>query len=441
MSWGPQAVPAPPTSAAAYGDAPTLPRQLTQPEPMRAAYLALVVFLAVFCARPEDWIPGLSLLHLDRIAGGLAVAATGMGVVFGRREALRLPASLKFLVLLLAQLLLAAVFSTVWAGGAVNLVVNQFSKAVMIAVVIFWAASAFERIRTLLFLQAASVTLIGVVTIWKGRLLQGRLDGVLGGMYANPNDLALSLAVVIPLCFAFLLLSKSRLRKLVWGAVIVTMIYAVTLTYSRGGLLCVLTAVGLCVWQFGVRGGRRWLPVTAALAFMVLLAVAGPSGYGQRIATIFNPASDPTGSAQQRLALQYRSVAVTFDHPLLGVGPGNFEVLSGNWHVNHDAFMQMASEGGLPALLLFTLILWRAFVDLRAAAKAEREEVRIFAGALRASLAAFVVGACFASVAYLFMPYVLVGYSCALKRIGRQEDAPPQRLPAAQGLREFPCAG
>ncbi|HVB99158.1 MAG TPA: hypothetical protein VNJ12_07505, partial [Candidatus Dormibacteraeota bacterium] len=124
-----------------------------------------------------------------------------------------------------------------------------------------------------------------------------------------------------------------------------------------------------------------------------------------------------------------------------GIGPGNFEVLSGNWHVNHDSFMQMASEGGLPALLLFTLMLWCAFADLRAAAKAEREEVRIFTGALRASLAAFVVGAFFASVAYLFIPYVLVGYSCALKRIGRQEDAQPQGLPAAHGLREFPCAG
>ena len=43
-----------------------------------------------------------------------------------------------------------------------------------------------------------------------------RLEGVIGGLYSNPNDLAFAVVLTMPFCLAFLLTSKSAMAKLVW---------------------------------------------------------------------------------------------------------------------------------------------------------------------------------------------------------------------------------
>ncbi len=76
----------------------------------------------------------------------------------------------------------------------------------------------------------------------------------------------------------------------------------------------------------------------------------------------------------------------------------------------------MSSEGGIPALILYMLILWRAFVNVREAKRLIHEEgyPRLLAAALHASLASFAIGSFFQNVAYQFFPYFLFGYTTAL---------------------------
>ena len=83
----------------------------------------------------------------------------------------------------------------------------------------------------------------------------------------------------------------------------------------------------------------------------------------------------------------------------------------------------MSSEGGVLAFLLYIMILWRGFANLAATKRLSRsaEDRRILAGALRASLVAFVFGSFFASEAYQFFPYFFVAYTTALYRISARE--------------------
>ena len=43
-------------------------RPTSQRKPLVGAYVALLLFMAIYCARPEDWIPGLSHAPLAKIA-------------------------------------------------------------------------------------------------------------------------------------------------------------------------------------------------------------------------------------------------------------------------------------------------------------------------------------------------------------------------------------
>jgi len=400
---------------------------LGRPAPLRAERMAagykwLVLFMVVYCARPEDWIPGLAVVPLAKITGFFALATFGLSVAFTGRGVLRLPREMLYLILLLGEMSLAAVFSPVWRGGAVRFVFGEFLKVVLITIVITLTATSLLRLRRLLFVQTCSVVVIALVSIVKSPLVSGRLTGVVGGIYGNPNALAFVAALAFPFCFLFLLGTPSVIRRLFWTFAMLVIAGAVLLTYSRGGLLALLTAACMCVWEFGVKGKRPLLPFLAAIVGLGIILLATPLGYGERVRTIFKPDEDPTGSAQARRELLVRSLEITAKHPLLGIGPTCFAQLSGSWHETHNSYTQMSSEAGVLALILFLAILWRSFINIREAKRhANGKAMLLLAGGLRASLATFAVGSFFDSVAYHFFPYFLIGYSSALLQIAREE--------------------
>jgi O-antigen ligase len=122
-------------------------------------------------------------------------------------------------------------------------------------------------------------------------------------------------------------------------------------------------------------------------------------------------------------------------NPIFGVGPGNFPVLSGEWHVAHNSYTELAAEAGFPALFLFVLLFALSFRKVDQIRKlpgyAADENIRLWTSALWASLAAYVVGSMFASTEYNLFPYFMVGYVCALYRIASKPVEEP--APALNG--------
>lgn len=203
------------------------------------------------------------------------------------------------------------------------------------------------------------------------------------------------------------------------------------LTGSRGGFLAFVVAIAVCLWEFAIRGRRRYLLVLAGLAALILLLSPGGIMVG-RIKGTFNPKEDTAAayaSSQARQQLFWRSIEVTKEHPLFGVGPGNFDQVSGQWHTTHNSLTLMSSEGGIPALILYVLILWCGFKNLRATKRLQRKhtEASVLARALFASFSAYAVGSIFLAVAYDFFPYILVAYTTAVFSIARKSAARPRK--------------
>jgi putative inorganic carbon (HCO3(-)) transporter len=392
-------------------------------QPLAGAYLGLLMFVLVYFARPEDWIPGLGNVPLAKISVVVVLLALGLSI---RQFRQRFPREVIFLFLLVGQLFAASLASPVWRGGAFQSTLG-FAKVLMIVPIIAIAVTTARRLRLLIFTQAISVAAIAAVVIWKGRLLVGRLEGILGGEYTDPNDLALAIILSLPLCLALLFLSRNWIWKTFWSVSMLVMTYAIFLTGSRGGFVALLVVTVICLWEFGIRGRRAYLLPLAALAGVILWHSAGGMLAG-RLKGTFDVKEDTAAaysSAQSRRQLFWRSVAVTEEHPLFGVGPGNFEQVSGQWHTTHNTFTLMSSEGGLPALLLYVLMLGCGFRNLTATMRLARgrTELSVLARALYASLSAYIVGSLFLSWAYLFLPYILVAYTTALWSIARKSPA------------------
>jgi len=389
-------------------------------QPLGVAYFWLVAFFLVYCGRPEDWIPGLTLIPLAKVVGVLALISFFASLGRLRRG---LPREMIYLILLFVQLWFTVPLSTVWRGGAFDTMLD-FSKVLLIMLVMTAAVTTLGRLRRLIFVQAACVVTIAAVSLAKGELELGRLEGAVNGLYANPNELAMGLVLTLPLCLALLLRTRNPWRRAFWTLACLLLVYVTMLTGSRAGLLALVVSGVVCLWEFGFRGKRPFMLVTAGGIGLVVILLAGGT-VKDRFDVMFNdrPTTDEQvaahDSAVERRELFWKSLQVTAENPLFGVGPGNFVVVSGHWRDQHNSYTQMSSEGGLPALILYLMILWRAFANLRQTKKLApaKAEATLFAMALRASLGGFLVGSFFTTAAYQFFPYFLVGYTTALAAI------------------------
>src|SRR5207245_2604848 len=217
---------------------------------------------------------------------------------------------------------------------------------VIVALLISMLVVSITQLRKLLYVQAASVAMMTVVSVLLHR--GGRLSGVLGGIFENPNDLAINIAINWPLCVAFFLLAHGPIKKGLWTLGIMGMLYGVTATYSRSGFLALAVGAAVALWEFGIRGRRLGLVLLAGIGAIALLAVA-PSHYLARLETIVTMKEDvgPKGrlmsgeSSEARRELLKTSVSLMVHNPVFGVGPGNFEAVSGTWRVAHNTYTQL----------------------------------------------------------------------------------------------------
>jgi O-antigen ligase len=396
---------------------------------LTGAYATIVVFWAFYYYRPEDIITALYALPLGKILGVMALVALILGTV-GRGESVKLSPEAKLVLMLYAWCVLCVPFAS-WRGGAFWTVFGDYGKCIIMTIMIGIAVNSVTRLRRLLFVQASATALMAAIgcVFYRGMT---RLD-IGNGLYGNANDFAIMIALNWPICLGFMLAARNPFKKLLWGIGLISMLWAVTLTYSRSGFIATMVAVIASFWEFGIKGKRKHVVIGAAVLALLLLPVLIPSHYGTRLAGIFNPSMDPLdkGSAGVRRQILVLSLKMTATHPIFGVGPGQFESVTQTWFLTHNTYTQLSSEVGIPGFILFALILRRVFRNLKDVTKTERfrsdPQVEIFASALRASFAGYLVGAFFASYAYELFIYALVAFTGVLYTACQDQSAAAPR--------------
>jgi O-antigen ligase len=249
---------------------------------------------------------------------------------------------------------------------------------------------------------------------------QPRLEGVIGGIYSNSNDLAFAIVLTLPFSLAFLLIAKRTLARMCWAGGMLIMGLALLMTGSRAGFISLLISGAVCLWHFGVKGRRFFLIVISVLALVALMSVAG-GRVVDRMAAISGKVDTQEegrayGSYEERKYLMDKAIEGIEHYPILGIGARNFETYSGVWKDVHMTYLQIAVEGGIPSLILYLLFLASAFRNLRKLRRRQDLDVQttLFVGGLHSSMIGFVIGALFAPVAYQFFPYFAVAYTSAL---------------------------
>jgi O-antigen ligase len=415
-------------------------------EPVRSAkagFLFLWLFTVVVYARPEDMFPALGELHLTfafGICSGLAflvAVMSGGARVFWSRELQ--------LVLLLTAWYIAGLPFAFWRGGSLQVFVSLWLKTLFIFFLLTQTLTTLQRIRRLLWaiiLSELFVTSFSIVessrVVWVG----GRMLGVNLGMLGW-NFLGIAAAVTVPYIAAVFVLRRSLVTTTLLAATFFSMLWMVVLTASRGGLLNVIFSIVLTAVLI-VRDSSRSRIVGAGIVLALVCVISlAPHLFWQRLETMWTSsesygnqvAASAQESAEDRVAVLQRSIDDTVEHPLFGLGLGNFEVARGAdlgpssaWVGTHNTFTQISSEAGIPALLLFVALLITSLLGMRRISRAfsdsaENRELNLMAKATLASLLAFVFGAFFAHLAYEYYFFYPVAIAAGIKQVANQRAA------------------
>lgn len=387
------------------------------------SYLGLFLFTVVLYFRPYELHPALA--GLTSLAYWLALAT--LAVFLPTQLALEgnltaRPREVNLVLLLCAAALLSIPFA-INPGEAWETFNYIFIKAVIMFIVIVNVVRTPLRLKGMIFLGLAigCVLSIGAINDYRlGRFVVGeeRVAGVVGGMFGNPNDLALHLVTMIPLAVGLLLSTRNLLAKPFYALCALLMVGGVIASFSRGAFIGLLGASMVLAWKLGRR--NRFLMLVLIGAFVVALVALAPGEYAERISSIGSVSRDASSSSRRDLLV--RSIIVAIANPVFGVGMGNFHIVSIRELVSHNAYTQVAAEMGLAAMFIYIMLLVVPIRRLRLIEDATYETRRgsriyYLSVALQASLVAYMLSSFFGSVAYQFYVYYLIGYAVALRRI------------------------
>ena len=408
----------------------------------KGAFFWLSGFFVVYCARPEDWIPGLRYAPLAKITAILAMWGLFNSQGRMKRTFKDVPKEGRLLLSMIGILFVSAALSPIWRGGSLSKTMD-FSKVYVAWVLTFLLITTFERLRRIIFIQAASVVVVAAVSIAKGHGTP-RLEGVLGGIYSNPNDLAFALVLSLPFALAFMVTAKNMFVKTIWLTGMLVMSTALFMTASRAGFLNLIITGSVTLYHFGIKGKRYYLIAGTLVVGLLLMGTVGGKLYDRFHAISGDAGGEESAEAsyEARKYLMQRAIVGMEHYPLLGVGPRNFNTYSLIWHEVHMTYLQIGVEGGIPVLILYLMFFASGFRNLRILRKTQGldEHTVLFIGALHASLVGFAVGALFAPEAYQFFPYFAVAFTSTLLQTVREterQQGPGPVVPAPKKPRHF----
>jgi hypothetical protein len=393
----------------------------------------LILFTVLLYLRPNDLLPiGTFPIVKIMTIGTLAAFFVERLLMGGPLSVM--PRPFKYLLALAVMTILSIPFGLDPSASFTGFT-DVFLKTLLVFLLMINVVTSFRRLRLMMEVTVLSAAFVAVMSlsnfIQGNNLVRGRATGAVG-IFENPNDLALAMNVLLPLAIGLGLSRPSPFSKLLYLVCAALFAATTAVTHSRAGFVTIVVAGVFLL----VKVGRRY---PAAWAVGALAAAAIFASSPGRVFTLFEGSGSTesaAGSAIARWELVKRSIEVAGANPIrwmFGVGIGNFGIVSIRDQVNHNAFLEVFNEVGLPAMICYTLFLFSVFRSAGVISERYRKarghrQVWLTATTIQTSLVAYAVGSSFASVAFLWYVYYPAAFAVCLQQLlARAERLPAQR--------------
>lgn len=304
--------------------------------------------------------------------------------------------------------------------------------------VLYFLIIILTRTKKHIFILVAAILILGLMTSLLAiyQSIQGTNFRTAGGLFRvtgfsdDPNDLALSLVLLLP--FTVGLFAKINGFKIKAAALVLFFLYILTiiLTFSRAVYLALPAVLILSIWKF-VKKGRRFAVLIIILFTMVSSFNFLPQKVLHRIKSIGMADIDP--SIWNRLDGYVVGLQMMADHPFVGIGIGRWQqeywphafaaplIRTKFSSVQHNIFIEVGSETGFIGLTLFVLLIFYALKDLRDSRRIfERIKylpMLLFSQSLEIGLVCFLISTMFVAAIHVKFFWIILGFILALKNV------------------------
>ncbi len=334
---------------------------------------ALAVYLPFNRVLVGDFGTNWTALNLTNIL--MALATLGWFIrASNRREGLFRPTALNGWLLLFILLGLVSVYrgSQLWFGTMFDMNILTRMKRWFTPMWLFFIGANLVNNRTtlsrLLTVVSLVVTVIALMAIRDYSYVSGlelekaRVEGVMG----QSNSLGAFFSYYMFLMAGILLHYASRWNAWLLLGPLAACFRGIMVTFSRGAYLSFAAGLlGLCFF----RSKKLFALLLVAIAFAFANPWMLPSGIRFRFTqTIRDPSQAQfeeslDGSARSRLQIWRGGLQMVSDYPWLGVGFGLFPLIAPRYAAMernmdaHNTYLLVAGEMGIPALIVFVIIL------------------------------------------------------------------------------------
>ena len=255
-----------------------------------------------------------------------------------------------------------------------------------------------------------------------------------GGPVSEPNRFAQILIVLLPFGVWLHRTAATRPARVASAVSCVLVVAGLVFTDSRGGFVILLGLAAAAVRTGWTKPRHLLLALAVLVATLPLVApryVQRVSSLGAATALAHQP-DGADGAIRGRATEMLAAGRAFLDHPLLGVGPGQYMLMySAEYHMRsgglkfrdlpgprraHSLYLELAAETGITGLAMFAAIvglliraLWNAHRRLGALDGAGRD----LAMACVLSLAAYLGTAMFLHLSYVRYYWLLIGVGAA----------------------------
>lgn len=231
------------------------------------------------------------------------------------------------------------------------------------------------------------------------------------GIFSDPNDLGMLLVMNIPLVIYFFI-RGGLLTKLLCFCILVTFLYGILITGSRGTLLGLAALIG---FYFLFKYGGARLIVAGLIAGPVLATLISQRG----------GLSSDDASARGRLYAWYDGIQYLISNPIFGIGKDNFVGLHGR--TAHNSYVLIAGELGAlvytfwgGALALTVYIGYRVFNTSKTNFEHHPKKESVIndiqlSNALFFAMVGFLITAFFLSRSYVLLLYIFMGLNISVQ--------------------------
>ncbi|MGD0921710.1 MAG: O-antigen ligase family protein [Terriglobia bacterium] len=333
-------------------------------------FLGLLVLILIHFVQPAELIPALEPFRIELVYALLLL----LSFVVHRASTPTAP-SLTSPILRAALMLLGYATLTVpfaiWRGGALNQVI-ELAKLVFILFFIATLIDSRFRLRSIVWVLVVLLAWYAgsaMHSYLKGEIVFSKGEGVTRAVGASsavgdPNALAGLIVGLLPFLIAAIRFTRMIAARLLLLLVFPLAVATLIVTGSRASMFA-LVAIGI---YYVFHSKHKVLSFACFVALLCAAWIGMPAEYQQRY---LSPARYAQGeeldaSNELRIRIWKAGWRMFLDHPILGVGAGQFRTAYGTvysgrehgpWMQPHNLLIQVVCELGLVGLGVFAYFL------------------------------------------------------------------------------------